>query len=105
MSIQRIKILREKREALAKAARREIATLVERGKIEIARIKVENIMNDDLYVQLLEVLELYCETLEARFGLLDSRYGTDTKRLRDCLLNGLLVERILIQLCTRLCAP
>lgn len=76
LSIQRIKILREKREALAKAARREIATLVERGKIEIARIKVENIMNDDLYIQLLEVLELYCEILEARFGLLDSRCGT-----------------------------
>lgn len=105
MSIQRIKILREKREALAKAARREIATLVERGKIEIARIKVENIMNDDLYVQLLEVLELYCEILEARFGLLDSRYGTDTKPPSYRLLNGLLVERILIRLCTRLCAP
>jgi len=29
-------------------------------------------MNDDLYIQLLEVLELYCEILEARFGLLDS---------------------------------
>ena len=43
---------------------------------EIARIKVENIMNDDLYIQLLEVLELYCEILEARFGLLDSRCGT-----------------------------
>jgi len=29
-------------------------------------------MNDDLYIQLLEVLELYCEILEARFGLLDT---------------------------------
>ena len=36
-------------------------------------------MNDDLYIQLFEVLELYCEILEARFGLLDSRCGTIPK--------------------------
>lgn len=28
-------------------------------------------IQDDIYVELLEVLELYAETLQARFGLLD----------------------------------
>lgn len=28
-------------------------------------------IQDDIYVELLEVLELYSETLQARFGLLD----------------------------------
>lgn len=62
-------------------------------------------MNDDLYIQLLEVLELYCEILEARFGLLDSRYGINTKHPVDHLLSGLLVEGIPIQPFTRPCAP
>lgn len=62
----------EKKESLAKAARRDIATLIERNKLETARIKTESIIHDDIHVELLEVLELYCELLSARFGLLDT---------------------------------
>lgn len=35
-------MLQEKKEAQAKAARREIATLLEQQKLEKARVKVEN---------------------------------------------------------------
>ncbi|KZV67655.1 hypothetical protein PENSPDRAFT_653949 [Peniophora sp. CONT] len=45
--------------------------LLERGKVETARIKVENIINEDVHLELLELLELYCELLIARFGLLE----------------------------------
>ncbi|KAF9654171.1 DUF292-domain-containing protein [Thelephora ganbajun] len=62
---------KEKKEAQAKSARRDIATLLERGKLETARVKVENIINEDIYVELLELLELHCELVIARFGLLD----------------------------------
>ncbi|KIM31709.1 hypothetical protein M408DRAFT_327163 [Serendipita vermifera MAFF 305830] len=62
----------EKKAALAKAARRDIATLVEKNKLETARIKVESVIHDDIHVELLEILELYCELLSARFGLLDT---------------------------------
>lgn len=73
--------------------------LVEKGKIETAKIKVENsktapcrffsflllvvpmtnvisrlVINEDIYIELLELLELYCELLLARFGLLDQKY-------------------------------
>jgi len=71
LSIQRLRTLQEKKEAQAKSARRDIATLLERGKLETARIKVENIINEDIYVELLELLELHCELIIARFGLLD----------------------------------
>ncbi|PPQ64250.1 hypothetical protein CVT24_008653 [Panaeolus cyanescens] len=71
LSVQRLRTLQQKKEAQAKAARREIATLVERGKIETAKIKTEAIIHEDIYVELLEILELYCELLVARFGLLD----------------------------------
>lgn len=71
LSVQRLKTLQQKKEAQAKATRRDIATLLERGKIETARIKVESLINEDIHVELLELLELYCELLLARFGLLD----------------------------------
>ncbi|EPQ60114.1 DUF292-domain-containing protein [Gloeophyllum trabeum ATCC 11539] len=68
---KRLRTLQEKKEAQAKATRRDIATLLERGKLETARIKVENIINEDIYLELLELLELYSELLIARFGLLE----------------------------------
>ena len=45
---------------------------MEKNKLETARIKVESIIHDDIHVELLEILELYCELLTARFGLLDT---------------------------------
>ncbi|KAF8527594.1 DUF292-domain-containing protein [Hysterangium stoloniferum] len=71
LAVQRLRMLQEKKSAQAKSARRDIATLIERGKLETARIKVENIINEDIYVELLELIELYCELLIARFGLLE----------------------------------
>lgn len=56
---------------MAKKSRREIAALVEKGKLETARIKTEGIIADDVHVELLELLELYSEMLLARFALLD----------------------------------
>ncbi|CAL1694315.1 unnamed protein product [Somion occarium] len=71
LGVQRLRTLQEKKGAQAKASRRDIASLLEKGRLETARIKVENIINEDIYVELLELLELYCELLIARFGLLD----------------------------------
>lgn len=66
-------MLQEKKEALAKKARRDIATLLEKGKVETAKLRVESMINEDIHVELLELLELYCELLIARFGILDNR--------------------------------
>ncbi|KAH0837929.1 DUF292-domain-containing protein [Lanmaoa asiatica] len=71
LSVQRLRTMQQKREAQAKSSRRDIALLLEKGKIESARIKVEAIINEDINLELLELLELYCELLIARFGLLD----------------------------------
>ncbi len=43
------------------------------GKEESARIRVENIIRSDINTELLEVLELYCELLLARTGLMESK--------------------------------
>ncbi|SGZ16924.1 BQ5605_C020g09079 [Microbotryum silenes-dioicae] len=71
LAIQRLRLLAGKKTQLAKTTRREIASLLEKGKIESAGIKVEGVMGDDLTIELLEMLELYCELLLARFGLLE----------------------------------
>ncbi|KAF8578603.1 DUF292-domain-containing protein [Ramaria rubella] len=71
LAVQRLRMLQQKKEAQAKSSRRDIATLIERGKLETARVKVENIINEDIHVELLELLELYCELLISRFGLLE----------------------------------
>jgi hypothetical protein len=41
LSVQRLRTLQQKKEAQAKTSRRDIASLVERGKIETAKIKTE----------------------------------------------------------------
>ena len=42
LSVQRLRTLQQKKEAQAKSSRRDIATLIEKGKIETARIKIES---------------------------------------------------------------
>lgn len=74
MSVNRLRLMQQKQSALAKQARREIAQLLDQGKEESARIRVENIIREDLFVEMLEILELYCELLLARFGLLEQMY-------------------------------
>ncbi|PCH34101.1 DUF292-domain-containing protein [Wolfiporia cocos MD-104 SS10] len=71
LGVQRLRTLQEKKGAQAKTARRDIALLLEKGRVETARVKVESIIHEDIYIELLELLELYCELLHARFGLLD----------------------------------
>jgi hypothetical protein len=44
ISCQRLRTVQQKGDAQAKSNRRDIATLVEKGKLETARIKVENSM-------------------------------------------------------------
>ena len=73
LSISRLRMVQAKDEALAKQSRRSMAQLLEQGKVESARIRVENIIRSDMNSELLEYLELYCELLIARGGLLEAK--------------------------------
>lgn len=73
LSISRLRMVQQKDTALAKQQRRAMAALLEQGKEESARIRVENIIRSDLNTELLEILELYCELLIARVGLLEAK--------------------------------
>lgn len=72
LAIARLRMVQKTDEALGKTARRDMARLLEAGKIDSARIRVENIIRSDITTELHEILELYCELLLARAGLLES---------------------------------
>ncbi|KAI4284628.1 MAG: hypothetical protein L6R38_001258 [Xanthoria sp. 2 TBL-2021] len=73
LSISRLRMVQQKDTAIAKQQRRQMAHLLEQGKEESARIRVENIIRSDITTELLEILELYCELLLARVGLLEPK--------------------------------
>ncbi|VCW97264.1 unnamed protein product [Gulo gulo] len=70
--INRLKLLEKKKTELAQKARKEIADYLAAGKDERARIRVEHIIREDYLVEAMEILELYCDLLLARFGLIQS---------------------------------
>jgi vacuolar protein sorting-associated protein IST1 len=72
LAIARLRMVQHRDEALSKQQRRAMAQLLDAGKEESARIRVENIIRSDITVELYEILELYCELLLARAGLLEA---------------------------------
>jgi len=72
LSIARLRMVQQKDEAVSKQSRRAMAQLLEAGKIESARIRVEGIIRSDILCELYEILELYCELLLARVGMMEA---------------------------------
>ena len=71
LAIARLRMVQQRDEHLGKTHRRSMAQLLEAGKIDSATIRVENIIRSDIASELHEILELYCELLLARAGLMD----------------------------------
>lgn len=71
LAIARLRMVQQRDEQLGKTHRRAMAQLLEAGKVDSATIRVENIIRSDITSELHEILELYCELLLARAGLMD----------------------------------
>lgn len=71
LSVQRLKLLGKKKNELAQKSRREIGAFLANNKIERAKIRVEQIIREDYLVEALEIVEMYCDLLLARFGLIE----------------------------------
>ncbi|KAI1458015.1 DUF292 domain-containing protein [Annulohypoxylon moriforme] len=71
LSIARLRMVQQRDEQMGKTQRRAMAQLLDVGKVDSARIRVENIIRSDITTELHEILELYCELLLARAGLLE----------------------------------
>lgn len=72
MCVQRLRYAQEKQQALAKQDRRHVATLLSQNKEQMAYFRVESLITNDIHVELLEILELYCELLLARINIVNS---------------------------------
>lgn len=70
LAMERLKLLEKKKTELAQKARKEIADYISAGKVERAKIRVEYIIREDYMVEALELVEMYCDILLSRFGLI-----------------------------------
>ena len=72
LAINRLKLLEKKKTELALQSRKEIATYLSDGKEDRARIRVEHIIREDYLVEGMEIIEMYCDLLLARMGLIQT---------------------------------
>uniref|UniRef100_A0A1A9WCV3 IST1 homolog n=1 Tax=Glossina brevipalpis TaxID=37001 RepID=A0A1A9WCV3_9MUSC len=90
----RLKLLEKKKTEIAQKSRKEIADYLSTGKTERARIRVEHIIREDYLVEAMEVVEMYCDLILARFGLV-----TQMKELDDGIAEAV---SSLVWVCPRL---
>ncbi|RDW89950.1 DUF292 domain protein [Aspergillus mulundensis] len=82
--IPRLRLLQKKSTASSVVQRRELAQLLENHRDASARIRVENVIATDIAVEVMEMVELYCELLLARAGVLDQlAFGEAGQRARS----------------------
>jgi vacuolar protein sorting-associated protein IST1 len=87
-------MVQQKDSAKVKQQRREMAQLIEVGKVQSARIRVENIIRSDITTELHEILELYCELLLARSQLLESQVSSAASPSSTTMLDPALEEAV-----------
>lgn len=82
--IPRLRLLQKKDTASSVVQRRELAQLLEEGRDASARIRVENVISTDIAVEVMEIVELYCELLLARANVMDQvAFGEKGARARS----------------------
>ncbi|CAB3398311.1 unnamed protein product [Caenorhabditis bovis] len=77
LAINRLQLLGKKKTEMAMKARTEIADYIAANKPDRARIRVEHIIREDYVVEAFEILEMYCDLLLARFGLIEQMKTLD----------------------------
>ncbi|KAF5396804.1 Increased sodium tolerance 1 [Paragonimus heterotremus] len=73
----RMGLLQKKKTEIGVKTRREIAELLKQGKVERCRIKTEQIVREDYVVEVMEILQTYCDLLLTRFGIFESSKEVD----------------------------
>ncbi|KAF5856284.1 hypothetical protein ETB97_007640, partial [Aspergillus alliaceus] len=69
--IPRLRLLQKKSTASSVIQRRELSHLLSENKDVSARIRVENVIATDIAIEVMEMVELYCELILARANVLD----------------------------------
>ncbi|XP_030523814.1 IST1-like protein [Rhodamnia argentea] len=73
MTVARIKLLRNKRQAVVKQMRRDIALLLQSGQDATARVRVEHVLREQNILAANEFIELFCELIVARLQIISKQ--------------------------------
>ncbi|CAK7355601.1 unnamed protein product [Dovyalis caffra] len=73
MAVARIKLLSNKREAVVRQMRRDIALLLQSGQDATARIRVEHVIREQNVLAANEFIELFCELVVSRLPIIAKR--------------------------------
>jgi vacuolar protein sorting-associated protein IST1 len=75
--MHRLKLVEKKKMELNQKARRTIGEFLNAGKVDRAKIRVEQIVREDYIVEAMDLVESYCDFLLSRFGQLQSTETVD----------------------------
>ncbi|CAN1226214.1 IST1-like protein [Linum perenne] len=70
MTVSRIKLLKNKRQAVVRQMRRDIALLLQSGQDATARIRVEHVIREQNVLAANEFIELFCELVVSRLQII-----------------------------------
>lgn len=72
LSVQRTKLMSKKKTDLVQKARQDIAEYIESNRYDRARICVEQTILEEYFLEGMDLIEMYCDLLLSRFGLIES---------------------------------
>lgn len=75
--MHRLKLVEKKKMELNQKARRTIGEFLNAGKVDRARIRVEQIIREDYVVESMDLVESYCDFLLSRFGQIQTQDTVD----------------------------
>ena len=75
--MHRLKLVEKKKMELNQKARRTIGEFLTSGKVDRARIRVEQIIREDYIVEAMDLVESYCDFILSRFGQVQSSETVD----------------------------
>lgn len=75
--LHRLKLVEKKKIELNHKARKQIGDFLNTGKVDRARIRVEQIIREDYQIEAMDIIESYCDLILSRFGQLQSSNAID----------------------------
>lgn len=75
--MHRLKLVEKKKMELNQKARRTIGDFLNAGKVDRARIRVEQIIREDYLIEAMDLVESYCDFIISRFGQLQASEVVD----------------------------
>lgn len=75
--MHRLKLVEKKKMELNQKARRTIGEFLNAGKVDRARIRVEQIIREDYLIEAMDLVESYCDFILSRFGQLQISEAVD----------------------------